>query len=349
MSAVVVAYGSMIVCTLTTQWIRKREGVSRCLHCVEADTGVGEDTYASARDNNNSTRATFQSFRFAQGAFRDVYLGVYNNGRRKSQRCVKKLFKSTSSIMAPIFFEKDIKAVAKAVEIISRFNDSEFVSGRIRMNSPAVWDDGAGTSSLVEPFINDYKKYNSNTGWVNSDEMSGKWGQVMQALSHFSYHISSGRYLLCDIQGGECPGGIILTDPVIHSREKNLFGITDLGPHGISTFFSSHRCNKYCRSDWTKPRDVTCYFHASSGTCKYLYSCGCVSPLLFFSFLFFFLSFFHLLASERDSLSLLHCFCFVNSAMRMSTTGGGYGTTSRERYIPTLVAYDDGSEEEDDW
>ena len=25
---------------------------------------------------------------------------------------------------------------------------------------------------------------------------------IMQALSHFTYHISEGRYLLCDLQGG---------------------------------------------------------------------------------------------------------------------------------------------------
>ena len=47
--------------------------------------------------------------------------------------------------------------------------------------------------------------------------------------------------MLCDLQGGVYRDGAVLTDPVILSRNK-LYGLTDLGPTGISSFFSRHVC-----------------------------------------------------------------------------------------------------------
>ena len=56
----------------------------------------------------------------------------------------------------------------------------------------------------------------------------------MQALSHFSFQITGGQHLLCDLQGGvsDCDGAV-LTDPVILSMDR-CYGVTDLGPEGIS-------------------------------------------------------------------------------------------------------------------
>lgn len=62
----------------------------------------------------------------------------------------------------------------------------------------------------------------------------------MQALSHFSFHISGGHLLLCDLQGGLMRNGVSLTDPVIMSRDM-AYGVTDLGTKGISNFFSQVR------------------------------------------------------------------------------------------------------------
>lgn len=53
--------------------------------------------------------------------------------------------------------------------------------------------------SLIEPFIENYRKFNSALGQApDDDEFAGP----IQALSHFSYHISDGKMLLCDLQGG---------------------------------------------------------------------------------------------------------------------------------------------------
>ena len=125
----------------------------------------------------------------------------------------------------------------------------------VQVNMPQVWRFGKGRTRwserkvLQEPFIENYQKFNSNTGW--SDD-STPWPRVMQALSHFSYHESQGKHLLCDLQGGLYRNGVVLTDPVIMSAER-AYGPTDLGQEGIISFFSHHQCNEYCRRSWRKP------------------------------------------------------------------------------------------------
>ncbi len=64
---------------------------------------------------------------------------------------------------------------------------------------------------------------------------------ILGALSHFSYHYSSGHYLLCDLQVCGDGSGIILSDCVINSTAAGRFGPSDLGLDGISTFF---RCGR---------------------------------------------------------------------------------------------------------
>jgi hypothetical protein len=87
----------------------------------------------------------------------------------------------------------------------------------------------------------------------------------MQALSHFSYHMSAGQFVLCDLQGGVYSTAVVLTDPVILSRGK-LYGVTDLGPRGISSFFSNPRCNEFCNSSWSRPTGQTRYHRPQMGT-----------------------------------------------------------------------------------
>jgi len=83
-----------------------------------------------------------------------------------------------------------------------------------------------------------------------------------QALSHFSYHVTAGELVLCDLQGGwSADRGFVLTDPVIlSSNGKRAYGPTDLSEAGISTFFARHKCNQFCKQHWRKPaRCVECF------------------------------------------------------------------------------------------
>jgi hypothetical protein len=75
--------------------------------------------------------------------------------------------------------------------------------------------------------------------------------------------------VLCDLQGGSRTNkqlaGIVITDPVILSKNRE-YGLTDLGPEGISTFFARHKCNKYCRAHWRLPGNVQQHLRGVPGT-----------------------------------------------------------------------------------
>lgn len=72
---------------------------------------------------------------------------------------------------------------------------------------------------------------------------------IPQAFSHFSWSISNGDKLVCDLQGvWNSTDGFIMTDPVIHSagrRHRN--GSTDKGSEGIEIFFGTHVCSNVCK------------------------------------------------------------------------------------------------------
>ncbi|KAJ6439816.1 hypothetical protein O9K51_07707 [Purpureocillium lavendulum] len=259
----------------TANQYSKPSGVSRCAACVH---GHHSDTPAARQSDsgryNNSERARIPYYAlenpFAQGAFRYVAKGTYISGPRQGEACVVKWFK-TGAVFSDDYFTLDVKAVDKALEIFNRFNQLNLVNKAIKINVPAVWqfekitafdDDWAGQKTLAEPFIENYEKFNSNSGW-NDD--STAWGEVMQALSHFSYHVTGGNFVLCDLQGGIYQREVVLSDPVILSRNRD-FGVTDLGPEGISSFFSQHGCNGFCRPHWTKPANPIQYFYPEPGT-----------------------------------------------------------------------------------
>jgi hypothetical protein len=225
----------------------------------------------STRENLSSHASIDQDNVFAEGAFRYVAKGEYTEGIRKGQVCVGKWFKS-GIVYDEDMYEKDLKAVEQAVVIIQKFNDAKYLDKLIRINVPQVFariaGDYKGSKLLVEPYVEDYQKFNSNSGWVPKEanpNSPASWSQAMQALSHFSYHISSGQFLLCDLQGGIYSNGIALSDPVVLSANQR-FGPTDLGPKGMSSFFARHQCNRFCRSEWTKPREQFASIPLSSGT-----------------------------------------------------------------------------------
>lgn len=111
---------------------------------------------------------------FAQGSFRWVARGRYTAGSRAGEPCVGKWFKS-GTVFSEEFFRSDIKAVDKALEIVTKFNAAGLVDMVVRVNIPEVWKftEGsgrwAGSMILQEPFIKNYQKFNSNTvGYAHS-------------------------------------------------------------------------------------------------------------------------------------------------------------------------------------
>ncbi|KAL3902651.1 MAG: hypothetical protein SGILL_010749, partial [Bacillariaceae sp.] len=224
-----------------------------------------------AERRNNSNAAEFYNDDlekpFAKGGFRFAAKGVYTQGYREGKLAVCKWFKK-GHVSEHVYYHDDILAMEKAVFLVGLWNNENIITQMIRVNVPEVWTFAKSdyfvrdTKVLVEPFIENYKKFNSNTGWNDS---STPWPQVMQALSHFSYHASNGEYLLCDLQGGVYSKGAVLTDPAVNSSKKK-FGITDLRSKGISSFFSQHRCNQFCRLHWKKPTNQHRYYVPQEGT-----------------------------------------------------------------------------------
>jgi len=221
---------------------------------------------------NNATRATFTNYAldhpFASGSFRWVAKGVYTEGNRQGEACVCKWFK-TGGTLESSFFDVDLKTVLKATELIKEWNAEAFVNKMVKINQPEVWtftyNSGhkfAGKKCLQEPFIQNYQKFNSNSGWADD---SIPWARVMQALSHYTYHASNGTCLVCDLQGGVYSDGVVLTDPVVMSLERS-YGPTDLGFKGMNSFFANHKCNEFCRSAWKKINFPIRYHTANKGT-----------------------------------------------------------------------------------
>jgi len=156
-------------------------------------------------------------------------------------------------------FNIDIQASEYAIKIVQQFNQAKIIDKVVKVNLPELQYDPV--MCAVEPYIDNWIKFNSNTGW----QRGGGWAADMAALSHYSYHISSGQFLLCDLQGGEFSNGVIITDPVIMSMSK-CFGPTDLGHPGIRNFFAYHECTKYCSRSWKRPRDSKHLFEPRIGS-----------------------------------------------------------------------------------
>lgn len=204
---------------------------------------------------NLSTKAVDEQILIGEGEFRRVTRGKYTEGERSGQYNVNKVFK-TGGVYEDIFFESDIKASDVAVGILQRF--ASFARHYIvRINKPEVWvfTDGLrkGQKVLIEPFLQCFQKFNSNTG--KADDRF----EIMQALSHFSYHDSGGERILCDLQGSVQGNVYTLSDVVVLSQ-KQEFGATDLGIRGMENFFHHHRCNSFCHHSWKKWSCASAHF-----------------------------------------------------------------------------------------
>ncbi|KAI1421947.1 kinase-like domain-containing protein [Xylaria sp. FL1777] len=189
---------------------------------------------------NNATRAIiYKDQLFVSGTFKNVYRGEYVAGARAGKECISKEFKK-GSVYEAYYFDEEMNIIHCAQKVIDDWNDAGLINRRMLLNTPDIWTyEELQAKNLVEPMIENFEKFNSNSGWA--DTSNGAWGQAMQALSHFSCHNPGGQLLLCDLQGGYYSDGYILSDPVIMSQTQK-YGPTDLGPDGIRSFFQRHRC-----------------------------------------------------------------------------------------------------------
>lgn len=183
-----------------------------------------------------------------EGKYKFVRKGTYDSGTPAAHKFLK-----TGTTFDSNCFLDDVRAAEAALPYVAGFHryiDTETpYRGRvsIKLNMPTVWEQTSGAlrgqKVLVEPFIQNFQKFNSNSGAADVT------ATVAQALSHFTYHASDGAELLCDLQGGKTGDSYVLSDVVIMSMSKK-YGNTDLGPTGIENWLHAHRCTQFCSSSW---------------------------------------------------------------------------------------------------
>lgn len=218
---------------------------------------------SAARENNASSGTTdWDTAPIGEGQFKKVYAGKFTVGERAGQAKVSKVFKDGKQAFEDSFFEHDVAVVEKTIGIVEEFNKVKKFSKLLQVCKPAIWHRTYTKQRLlVEPYIANFKKFNSNTGWVGS----GEWAIALQSLSHFSYHFSGGQLVLCDLQGAAEDSALVLTDPAINSCKKE-FGPADLGQQGIDNFFHHHVCSRWCDPSWRRPPKTVQRFTPTMGT-----------------------------------------------------------------------------------
>ncbi|CAD7932216.1 unnamed protein product [Amoebophrya sp. A25] len=207
-----------------------------------------EKLYANLNSDNQNE--VYEEQTVGEGKYKVVKKGDYDNGKP----CVAKFLKSGTTSSSDCFLD-DVKNAKAALPYIGEFH--EYVrkslpqyAGKfsIKVNVPSVWTQtnegpNKGQRFLVEPYVSNFEKFNSNSGAADAS------AEVAQALSHFSYHLSDGRELLCDLQGGRSGNDYVLSDVVLMSAEKK-YGNTDLGLPGIENFCAHHVCGPFCSREW---------------------------------------------------------------------------------------------------
>ncbi|KAJ4156086.1 hypothetical protein LMH87_001300 [Akanthomyces muscarius] len=182
---------------------------------------------------------------FAQGAMR---VASYARSDASRNRLVVKSYKRRGKKLAHLLGDMRCQALCKAFALefnsmVSEKYSLDFIVVTSLAPKSALGD--AESCLSLEPLIDgEYVKYNSNAGWVNPDNASDPVYMAAQAISHFTFERSLGRFLVSDLQGV----GRVLTDPTVHSQDPERFRLTDTNLHqeGFLFFFSTHKCNALC-------------------------------------------------------------------------------------------------------
>lgn len=173
------------------------------------------------------------------------------------------------------YFAKDFQIADTAIQYAEGWNSFCDHDEKILITKGHIIHSNSGIPYLAEPVIRDFKKFTSNSGWI---EESGCWTtELMEAFSHFTYHSSGGQHLVCDLQGRyrdnrrfrNGKSRFELTDVAICSRARS-FGPTDLGEKGIESFFANHQCNQFCQN-WSRPHLQRRWFPRNS-SCTSMFS-----------------------------------------------------------------------------
>jgi hypothetical protein len=229
----------------------------------------------AVRDNTTSTSVDIDlNDELGCGTFRITYRGTYKNGRRKDQSAACKKFKPMYQPYEIEYYQFDFKVVNQAIECAEQWNQLVQSKDMIQFNRGCIQMDGP-TKYIIEPLIQPFYKYTNNNGWIRKENAARTSIECLEAFCHYTYHISGGSMIVCDLQGvykmyrrAFHRSRYMLTDPAICS-DTRIYGPTDMGEKGIESFFASHTCNKFCqrygKGRWSRPHTPpTFWFHRSN-------------------------------------------------------------------------------------
>ncbi|XP_038062565.1 myosin heavy chain kinase B-like [Patiria miniata] len=174
----------------------------------------------------------FEDQLYAEGTFRRVYRGRFHGD------VVVKVYKEPYSLYLEEYaWKADDRVFKQTEEMVQKFNDKyintskpiefvrpEFAQIRSSSNIPK------NAIVVVERYLEgDFVKFSNNTGYVRPGAEI-----TPAAFSHFTYDVTNGEILVCDLQGVNNGTRYTFTDPAIHSagKEMHLYGPSDLGKIG---------------------------------------------------------------------------------------------------------------------
>eukprot|EP00039_Didymoeca_costata_P030921 m.32179 g.32179 ORF g.32179 m.32179 type:complete len:341 (+) comp8381_c0_seq1:188-1210(+) len=210
--------------------------------------------FDSVRGDKTTGEVSLDKKPFARGASRNAYNARVTSGCvegfTQGMYCVVKRFKSRHYERNRSLTEKDVEMQHICKDFADLFNDTFNFDVTLYMRV-AKLTKIRGINFLMEQMImGDFEKFNSNSGW------SSLRHEILDAFSHWTWHYSQEKYLVCDLQGvtgldnrAKCLGVknyYMLTDPCINSADRE-FGMNDMGHNGIAAFFRNHKCNTFCR------------------------------------------------------------------------------------------------------
>eukprot|EP00999_Lentomonas_sp_LEN2_P001178 NODE_218_length_1877_cov_68.988000_g193_i0.p1 GENE.NODE_218_length_1877_cov_68.988000_g193_i0~~NODE_218_length_1877_cov_68.988000_g193_i0.p1 ORF type:complete len:304 (-),score=60.20 NODE_218_length_1877_cov_68.988000_g193_i0:875-1786(-) len=179
---------------------------------------------------------------FCEGSMRWCFNLQNHSAPASMEFQVGKLYKSPEETRESYFTEVEMTmhcaALAKEFNTLEPPKEIRFLEPKVIEFHNRLTSDGQRLIMSMEPQLSgDYKKHSNNYGYVSPEDRN-----TPAAFSHWTYHHTNKKMLVCDMQGVDDT----YTDPQIHTPELR-FGIADMGSDGIHQFFASHKCNAICQ------------------------------------------------------------------------------------------------------
>jgi len=211
-----------------------------------------EDLFHSLCVSKTNGQIKIAPYPFAKGSLRFAFYGQFSSDDSPFVDVVfKELANTDPKSNTFIVYREHLEIQSIAQFLAEQFNIEQ--QRLFRNFIPIVYADADIVQQKVDPskiyqverrMHQEWRKWNNNSGGVSLSEYS----TILQAFSHWTYHITSGRLMVVDLQGVKVDRAYLLTDPALHSNDLLRFRETrtNLGVKGMRQFFRSHVCSDVC-------------------------------------------------------------------------------------------------------